>query len=89
MENEMTTKQQLISQIQSLIDLLDFGTYPVSELTDLIEVLEDSDAEDEAIDQAFYESIYGCDTGSSRLIQIGYEADKLDDMVREFQKTYA
>ena len=85
----MATRQQLISQVQTLLDLLDFGTDPVSELNDLLEVLEDSDAEDEAIDQAFCETIDGCDTGSSRLSQIGYEADKLDEMVREFQKTYA
>jgi hypothetical protein len=85
----MATKQQLINQIQTLLDLLDFGTDPVSELNELLEVLEDSDSENEVIDWAINDSIYGCDTGSSRLTQIGYEADKLDDMVREFQKTYA
>lgn len=82
----MTTKQQLISQIQTILDLLDFGTDPIRELNDLIEVLEDSDADDEAIDQVVSETIDGCDTGSSRLSQIGYEADKLNEMVREFKK---
>jgi hypothetical protein len=85
----MTTKQQLISQIQSLVDLLNFSTDPLRELTDLIEILEDPYVDDDAIDSAFCESIFGCDTGSSRLSQIGHEADRLDTMVQEFQKTLA
>lgn len=85
MEIKMTAnKQQLIKQVQTILDLLDFGTDPISELTDAIEMLEDPDCEF-TLDQVFEESIFGCDTGSSRLIQIGHEAEKLEEMVRLIQ----
>jgi hypothetical protein len=78
------TKQQLIKQVQTILDLLNFGTDPISELTDALEMLEDPDCE-VSLDEVFNESIFGCDTGSSRLIQIGYETEKLEEMVRLIQ----
>lgn len=87
-------KQKMIKQIDVLLDLLDFGTDPIGELEELRDALTSTDAADWAEWDSYEDYLFstisntvqGCDTGSSRLIEIGHQADLLDDFIIAMNK---